>query len=180
MAVRPVVAGAIKPVAMYRFRIMAKATAICLRLRYQASRFVVGVPFKPVHKSKTIELAERQLASKLARSGGLASDNRPHVQLADADNPIGYAPAAMVVHPLLLPVQFPNHQQLAVSAQIQHRQRDLFAQGIDGRQIPPQVVQLLPQRFTQCLSLAFARLDEGHIFSPRLVPVRARLALLAF
>ncbi len=61
---------------------------------------------------------------KLRLGCSLAPYDRPDMRLADADDPIADALLVALVHFQLLPVQFVDHQRVAIPAFGEDRQRN--------------------------------------------------------
>ncbi|ANT64626.1 hypothetical protein Ptc2401_00839 [Prosthecochloris sp. CIB 2401] len=128
---------------MDRFGIVTVSLMVALNVLYQVAAFVVGVPAHPFRHADAVNNAYRQLHPELCLGCGLASYDWSDMGLTDAYDPVTDALLVALVHFQLLPVQFVNHQQVAIQAFRQDRQRDRCGQAADVLQVPPEITQLL-------------------------------------
>jgi hypothetical protein len=124
-----------------------------------------------------IHHSNRQLCAEFDIRPGFAAHDRPHVWLGDADDPIRHAVRSLVVHRLLLAIEFLNYQQFLVHAARQPRQAicRLGEFGNDA-QIMVDEPQLLADCFTHRARFHPPLLGNRQIGFAGALPVGSRLA----
>ncbi len=93
------------------FGIHTEATTVVFDVFFQFDAFMKVIPTELIHKCVSIHQADGDFDSKLGISGHFPPDNRPDIQLRDADDPIVDPMALGIIHALLLFVKFLNDFQ---------------------------------------------------------------------
>jgi len=96
---------------MNRLRIKTKTQTITLNLLCQIAGLIIRIPPDLLDKTETIDQTHRHLGPKFNRTFGLATNNGTNVRLMQADNPVCDTVRLTIIHQLLLPKQFLDHQQ---------------------------------------------------------------------
>ncbi len=97
---------------MSRCRIVPKSFSKCLDLTDQIPGFIEGIPTDAVNKRNAIDETDRYLGTKFRSRTGLTPFDRTHMGLAD--DAIVDTIFMLVIHPLLLAIDFVNNQQIFI------------------------------------------------------------------
>lgn len=94
---------------MDELRIASKASFVSRHLSLQILTSVEVVLAGPINERIAVDQAEGEFGAEFGFTSGLALFDGGHMGLSDADDTMVNATAAMVIHPLLLPVYFDDH-----------------------------------------------------------------------
>ena len=140
-----------------------------MKALYLLDKFIplmVGIPADRIQVGISIHQRNRDLCSKLNIAPVLSSYDGTHMGLGDADNPPGNTMHLPVIHLLLLSVQLTDDQQIPIEASLQDGQGNTPAQLFNTLEVPPHILQLLPDCPSGILALLSPLLHNLKVIFP--------------